>query len=65
MRWDINTRHHDFACASTEHIVELFSLSDEEKREVFKAVYQRIRAMLTVYDLQRDGLQRRLHPMEN
>lgn len=59
--------HHDVAWATALHIVEVFSslLREEEKREAFMAVYERVKAGLLAYDKETKDMLRRLRPLDN
>jgi hypothetical protein len=56
---------HDVAWATTIRILEVFNLRDEEKREAFLMVYQRVKHGLLAYDKESKDLLHRLKPLTN
>lgn len=58
---------HDVAWAASASIIELFEplLREEEQREAFAEIYQRVKAALEAYDLEADRTHRHLQPTRN
>ncbi len=58
---------HDVAWKVSLHILEVLSplLRDEEKRDAFREVYERVKAGLLAYDQETKNLFRRLRPLGN
>jgi hypothetical protein len=58
---------HDVAWATAAHVIEVFSplLRDDEKREAFHAVYERIKAGLAYFEMKSDRIRKRLGPSKN
>jgi hypothetical protein len=58
---------HDIAWAVAHHIVEVFAplLREEEQREAFAEVYQRVKAGLECYECQVLRTMQRLRPGRN
>jgi hypothetical protein len=58
---------HDVAWATAAHVVELFAhlLREEEQREVFAEVYERIRLGLEFFETRSERMLRRLAPGKN
>jgi hypothetical protein len=56
---------HDIAWATTLRILEMFNLRDEEKREAFPMVYERVKDGLVAYDKETRDLLHRLKPLSN
>ena len=62
-----NRIQHDVAFATALHILEVFSalLREEEKRDAFDAIYERVRAGLENYEVQVSRMVQRLKPLSN
>ncbi len=58
----MNRLQHDVAWATAKVVMKLLVLRDEEMREVFINVYERIKAGLETYELQANRIQTRLRP---
>lgn len=58
---------HDVAWAVTLHIVEFVAplLSEEEQREAFAQIYERVKAGLECYDIQLERMKKRIRPSKN
>jgi hypothetical protein len=58
---------HDVCWATAQHIVEVFAplLREEERKDAFLEVYERVKAGLEAYCLQDDRMQHRLKPHRN
>jgi hypothetical protein len=58
---------HDVAWNVSLHILDVFSnlLREEEKRDAFDAVYERVKAGLVFYDHEAKSLLHRLRPLQN
>ncbi len=58
---------HDVSWAVTAHVVEVFAplLREEEQREAFAEVYQRVKAGLESYERQVARMMQRLRPGRN
>ena len=56
---------HDIAWAMALRILEVFNLRDEEKKEAFPMVYERVKDALIAYDKETRDLLRRLKPLSN
>jgi cell fate regulator YaaT (PSP1 superfamily) len=56
---------HDIAWATTLRILEIFNLRDEEQREAFPMVYERIKDGLLAYEKETKDLLHRLRPLNN
>ena len=61
------SRRHDYAWAAAVSIIEMFEplLREEEQREAFAEIYQRIKACLECHDLHAEWMQQRLKPCNN
>ena len=58
----MNRLQHDVAWATAKAVMKLLVLRDEEMREVFINVYERIKAGFEAYELQANRIQTRLRP---
>ena len=58
----MNRLQHDVAWATAKVVMKLLVLRDDEMREVFINVYERIKAGLESYELQSNRIQTRLRP---
>lgn len=58
---------HDHAVATATSILEVFEpcLRDEEKRDAFVEIYERIKACLECYDQHADRMRNLLKPSSN
>jgi hypothetical protein len=58
---------HDVAWATALHILDVFSplLREEEKRDAFNEVYERVMDGLVAYDKETKNLLHRLRPLSN
>ncbi len=58
---------HDFSWSITSQVVVVFAplLREEEQREAFAEVYQRVRAGIECYECQADRMVQRLRPGRN
>ncbi len=58
---------HDVAVATSKHILEVISpcLREEEQRDAFQEIYDRVKAGIQVFDLQQARLAERLDPGSN
>jgi hypothetical protein len=58
---------HDVAWVATQHVLEIFAplLREEEQREAFAEIYQRVRAGLECYETRVERMARRLSPGKN
>ena len=56
---------HDIAWATALNILGIFNLRDEEKREAFLMVYERVKDGLLAYDKETKDLLHRLKPLTN
>ncbi len=56
---------HDIAWATALNILGILTLRDEEKREAFLMVYERVRDGLVAYDKETKDLLHRLKPLSN
>ena len=56
---------HDIAWAATLRILAVFALREEEKREAFPLVYERVKQALIAYDTETKDLLHRLRPLSN
>jgi hypothetical protein len=58
---------HDVAWATSRHIVEIFArcLREENLRDAFEEVYERVKAGLECFQIQENRRQRRLRPGAN
>ncbi len=58
---------HDVAFATALHILEVFSplLREDERRDAFEEVFDRVRAGLIAYDHETKSLLHRLKPLSN
>ncbi len=54
---------HDVAWATARCILEVVNLRDEEKREAFGMIYQRVKDGLLAYDRETKALLHRLKPL--
>jgi len=59
----MNRLQHDVAWTTAQTVLKLLSLRDEETREVFIKVYERVKAGLEAYELQATRTQQRLRPL--
>ena len=59
----MNRLQHDVAWTTAQSVLKLLSLRDEETREVFLKVYERVKAGLETYELQAIRMQQRLRPL--
>lgn len=56
---------HDIAWATALNILGIFNLRDEEKREAFLMVYERVKDGLLAYEKETKDLLHRLKPLTN
>ena len=58
---------HDVAFATSRHILEVFAgcLREEEQRDAFAEIYDRVKAGIECFEIQSNRLERRLHPGRN
>lgn len=56
---------HAIAWATALNILGIFNLRDEEKREAFLMVYERVKDGLLAYDKETKDLLHRLKPLTN
>ena len=56
---------HDIAWATALCILEIVNLRDEEKKEAFPMVYERVKDALIAYDKETRDLLHRLKPLSN
>jgi hypothetical protein len=58
---------HDVAFATSQHILELFAgcIREEEQRDAFGEIYERIKSGIERFDIDNDILERRLNPGRN
>ncbi len=58
---------HDVAFATSRHILEVVApcLREEEQRDAFAEIYDRVKAGLECYDIRQRRLERRLKPGSN
>jgi hypothetical protein len=58
---------HDVAFATAMHILDVFAplLRDEEKRDAFNEIFERVKAGLEAYDHEVKSLLHRLRPLTN
>ena len=55
---------HDVAFATSRHILEVIAgcLREEERRDAFDEIYDRVKAGIECFDLQNTRMQQRLKP---
>ncbi len=58
---------HDVAFATSLHILEVFAgcIREEERRDAFSEIYERVKAGIECFDLQCNRMMQRLHPGRN
>jgi hypothetical protein len=58
---------HDVAFATSRHILEVVAgcLREEEQRDAFDEIYERVKAGIECFDIQNDRMERRLKPGRN
>jgi hypothetical protein len=58
---------HDVAFATSREILEIFvgCIREEETRDAFAEIYDRVKAGLEIYELSRNRMVSRLHPGRN
>ena len=58
---------HDVAFATSRSILEVIAglLREEEQREAFAEIYERVKAGIESYELHNDRMESRLHPGKN
>jgi hypothetical protein len=56
---------HDIAWVTTLRILAIFNLREEEKREAFPMVYERVKDGLLAYEKETKDLLHRLRPLNN
>jgi hypothetical protein len=58
---------HDVAYATSRHILEVFAgcLREEEQRDAFAEIYERVKAGIECYEVQNRRMERRLEPGRN
>jgi len=58
---------HDVAFATSRSILDVFApcLREEEQREAFAEIYNRVKAGLELYELSNNHMESRLHPGRN
>jgi hypothetical protein len=58
---------HDVAFATSRHILEVFAccLREEEQRDAFAEIYERVKAGIECFELRTNRLQSRLRPGRN
>ncbi len=52
---------HDEAMKIAALILGVFNLREEEKREAFEMIYDRVKLGLELYEIKADRMQKRLH----
>jgi hypothetical protein len=58
---------HDVAFATSQHILEVFAgcIREEEQRDAFAEIYDRIKAGIECFEIQHNRMMRRLDPGRN
>lgn len=58
---------HDVAFATSRSILEMFAgcIREEEKRDAFTEIYERVKAGIESFELRSNRMENRLHPGKN
>jgi hypothetical protein len=58
---------HDVAFATSRHILEVFAgcIREEERRDAFAEIYERVKAGIECFELQSNRMESRLRPGRN
>ncbi len=58
---------HDVAVATSRHILEVIAgcLREEERRDAFEEIYDRVKAGIECFDIQNTRMERQLKPGNN
>jgi hypothetical protein len=58
---------HDVAFATSKHVLEVFAgcIREEEQHDAFSEIYERVKAGIEWFEIERSKMASRLHPGRN